>query len=165
MKKKLAIIGVCIVLILLCIVLVVIFRGRGNPTPQNLVKKIEKAINDCNEEQLVECFPEFMRKDMSNMISKEKMEDFYNSVIQENGDLDFQIVFISNYEITSAKAKEEEINNQYKTNIQLTDYQQIQVEYHEDFETPMYEIIKIGKNYYLYSGGYYPSPISYFFED
>lgn len=49
--------------------------------------------------------------------------------------------------------------------IKLADYQLIQVKYHEDFETPTYEIIKIGKNYYLYSGGYYPSPISYFIGD
>lgn len=164
MKKKI-IIGVGIILIALCVLLVIVFNGKGNTTPQKLVEKIENAINDCDEEQLVECFPEFMRSDMSKMISQEKMKEFYNNVIQEEGGLDFQIVFISDYDLTSAKDKEEEINNQYKVNIKLADYQLIQVKYHEDFETPTYEIIKIGKNYYLYSGGYYPSPISYFFGD
>lgn len=164
MKKK-VIIVVTIILIVLCVTLIVVFHGKENTTPQKLIEKIENAINDCDEEQLVECFPEFMRSDMSKMILQEKMEEFYNNVIEEEGGLDFQIVFTSDYDLTSAKAKEEEINNQYNENIKLADYQQIQVKYHEDFETPMYEIIKIGKNYYLYSGGYYPSPISYFFVD
>lgn len=161
MKKKFVIV---IILLAVCILLIIVYKNE-NTTPQKLVDNIEKAINDCDEEKLVECFPEFMRSDMSKMISQEKVEEFYNNVIAEEGGLDFQIVFTSDYDLTSAKAKEEEINNQYNENIKLADYRQIQVKYHEDFETPIYEIIKIGKNYYLYSGGYYPSPISYFFVD
>lgn len=161
MKKKFVIV---IILLAVCILLIIVYKNE-NTTPQKLVDNIEKAINDCDEEKLVECFPEFMRSDMSKMISQEKVEEFYNNVIAEEGGLDFQIVFTSDYDLTSAKAKEEEINNQYNENIKLADYRQIQVKYHEDFEPPIYEIIKIGKNYYLYSGGYYPSPISYFFVD
>lgn len=161
MKKKFVIV---IILLAVCILLIIVYKNE-NTTPQKLVDNIEKAINDCDEEKLIECFPEFMRSDMSKMISQEKVEEFYNNVIAEEGGLDFQIVFTSDYDLTSAKAKEEEINNQYNENIKLADYRQIQVKYHEDFEPPIYEIIKIGKNYYLYSGGYYPSPISYFFVD
>lgn len=110
MKKKFVII---IILLAVCILLIIVFKN-GNTTPPKLVDNIEKAINDCDEEKLVECFPEFMRSDMSKMISQEKMKEFYNNVIQRESGLDFQIIFISDYDQTSAKDKEEEINNQYK---------------------------------------------------
>ena len=162
MRRK-KIIVVIIVLIIMSIIFVVVCSSKKITTPEKLIDKLEKAINQHNKEILIESFPDFMKSDMVERISQDKMEEFYNNVIGDKA-LDFQIISKNKTDLESAKILEEIIENEYKININITDYQLIQIKYHEDFETPVYEIIKVDGEYYLYSGGDYPSPIVYFYD-
>ena len=159
MNKKyiFILVGICVVSVLG----IIVYNSRKTTSPEKLIKKLENAINECDVEKLIECFPDFMRNEVSSLVSQEKMKEFYNNVIRDNN-LVFQIIHISEFDLDTIKLQEESINEKYEDGIKLADYQLIQVQYHEDSEMPIYEIIKIGKEYYLYSGGYYPSPISYF---
>lgn len=57
------------------------------------------------------------------------MEELYNDVIGDKA-LDFQIVFRNKTDLESAKTLEEIIENEYEKEINITDYQLIQIKYH-----------------------------------
>lgn len=162
MKRK-SIVYIVISLVIISSIFVWVHNLSKTSTPDRLIAKLERAVNQQNKELLVECFPKFMRRDISMKVSENKMKEFYNNVIGVKK-LKFQIINQSDMDSQSVKKHEEIIEKQYGVYVNLTDYQLIQVKYHENFETPIYEIVKIDGSYYIYCGGYYPSPIEYFFE-
>lgn len=162
MKQKKVIIFI-VLFVIIGIVCMLFCSRRKTTTPDKLISKLENAINKQDAELLVECFPDFMRDGISAKISQEKFEEFYNNVVADE-ELKFQIIEKVNMDIETVNSYIEDIKSKYGAEIDVTDYQLIQVKYHEQFETPMYEIIEIGGEYYIYSGRYYPSPIQYFFD-
>ncbi len=74
-----------------------------------------------------------MKGDMAERTSQDKMEEFYNDVIGDKA-FHFQIIFRNKTDLGVTKTLEEIIEKEYEIGINVTDYQLIQIKYHEDFE-------------------------------
>ena len=81
MKKYIfVLVGICVVSVLGFIA----YNSGRTTSPEKLIKKLENAINECDVEKLIECFPDFMKDEVSSLVSQDKMEEFYNNVILDN---------------------------------------------------------------------------------
>lgn len=129
MKRK-KIIVLIIVLIVMSIIFVVVCFLKKATTPDKL---IEKVINQYNKELFINSFPNFMKSDMAERTSQDKMEEFYKDVIGDKV-FHFQTIFRNKSDLGVTKTLEEIIENEYEIGINVTDYQLIQIKYHEDFE-------------------------------
>ncbi|MFU2421342.1 MAG: hypothetical protein ACM677_00170 [Bacteroides sp.] len=74
-----------------------------------------------------------MKSDMAERTLQDKKEEFYKDAIGDKA-FHFQIIFSNKTDLGVTKTLEEIIENEYEIGINVTDYQLIQIKYHEDFE-------------------------------
>ena len=85
-KKKYLII---FLITLFCIFVFAITSINKRRTVDGLMSQLEKAINNQDINSIIKLYPDYYRDTLTNMLSKNKIEDFHNNV----GDIDINIVW------------------------------------------------------------------------
>lgn len=62
-------------------------------------------------------------------------------------------MYVSDFDTSSCKDIMEQISADYQGNVEIEDYQPVQIRYHDDFCKSNLQVIKIDGNYYLYFYG------------
>lgn len=158
-KKTIFTIGILLIFII-AITVCIIFRNQNN-TIENLINDFEDSINNNNKQQLLECYPYFMKEQLNNYISDEKMTDFYNTVISDSK-ISIDVFHQIESDLAAIKEIESEINNKYDVSVSIDAHQILFYKYHKDFSESSIQLIKIEGNWYLYADSYYGEPIDYF---
>lgn len=148
--------------ILLCTGIIfsfLIFSNHGHKNINSLLNELARGINNVNENQIIDCYPDFIQKSLPN-ISHQSIEKFHNNI----GDVSFKIVHKNKCNSNEVLTIQNEINSKYEENIKLDGCVILICEFHHEFGEGIYELIQINGNWYLYYGGRLPDPLENFVE-
>lgn len=152
---------VIIVCILITVLTIVLTNNKGSIS--DLTAQLENAINEKNIEGIMDLYPDYCKDDVTKYFSQEKLNEFYNNgIVKDSKDIKIQIVYVSNFDISSCNDIMEQISEDYQDNVEIEEYQLVQIKYHDDFCESNLQVIKIDGNYYLYFYGNVGEPLTYF---
>lgn len=163
MRKKTWIMASLVIIVCILITVLTIVLTNNKRSISDLTAQLENAINEKNIEGIIDLYPDYCKDDVTKYFSQEKLNEFYNNVIvKDSKDIKIQIVYVSNFDTSSCKDIMEQISADYQDNVEIEDYQLVQIKYHDDFCKSNLQVIKIDGNYYLYFYGNIGEPLTYF---
>lgn len=163
MKKRKCVMGFLVIIICILITIFAFVFINNRRSINNLISRLENAINKHDIEKIIDLYPEYCRTDVINYYSQEKLNEFYNKVIaQDNEYIKIDILYISDFDTSSCDDIMEEITEDYQEDIVVEDYQLVRIKYHDNFSESNMQVIKIDGDYYLYFSGFLGEPLSYF---
>ena len=115
----------------------------------DLVSKLEKSINSSDLKSIVNLYPDYYHNTVLDLLSQDKLDDFNNKI----GDIEINIINKTNYDLSQAKDIQNKINNNYKVNLKIEDYQIVIINITNNvgsvFEQTQLEVVKIQGEYYI----------------
>ncbi len=151
-KKWLGVFLIVLGCILIFVLAINLFNKRKNI--DDLVSKLEKSINSSDLKSIVNLYPDYYRNTILDLLSQDKLDDFNNKL----GDIEINIINKTNYDLSQAKDIQNKINDNYKINLKIEDYQIVIINITNNvgsvFEQTQLEVVKIQGEYYLYTEYY-----------
>ena len=134
-------------------------NNNGYKTTDLVLKGLERAVNNTDDNSIIKCYPEFMQKSLP-VLSYDSIKEFHDKV----GNITFNILKQNELDSDEILSKQNDINAKYNCNIKLEGYALVACKYNDDFGETTFEMIKIDGRWYLYYDAYLPEPIQYFVE-
>lgn len=151
MKKKKWLVFFLIVLACILIFVFAINFLNKRKSIDDLVSQLEKSVNSSDLKSIVNLYPDYYHDTVFDLLSQDKLDEFKN----KTGDIEINIVNKTNYDLSQAKDIQNKIENNYKINLMIEDYQIVIVNITNNvgsvFEQTQLEVIRMGGEYYLYA--------------
>ncbi len=159
-NKKIILLIIGLVLIIIVATMTLIYKSN-NRSVDKLLNQLETAINTCDKNKLIDCYPSFIQDEMDTLISEQKMEEFHTKV----GDIEITDYIVSHFNHEYDEETESQIKDKRNISVDISGYELVaEIHYHDSFGEPTFEVIKIKNKWYLYTQYYHEEPISYFFN-
>ncbi len=153
-KRRFAIFSIAMVCILVSVF--ALYLSNNKRDINKLITQLEDAINEHDIKEIIELYPDYCRDDVSKRLSQNKLDEFYNNVIEKDSKkINIQILGVTNFNNLSCGDIHEQILNDYGLNIAVDDYQLVQIKYHNDFGESSLQVVKIRGSYYLYVDAFF----------